>query len=218
MFARCLHALTGDEGQPLKCRRIPMMTCLATTFRGAAGRWLGEGAMRDIADCRLRAAALLALCGLLLAGCSSGATGSGDAAPGESSASVLVKGDAPVGATPNAQGTGTATPNATPIPTPTQTPGNAPASATASAAATSASATPSPTPSATGGSRQASPSVSISATATGSPAMKASPSGSPLPCRDGAACPVGSVGPGGGVVFYDAGSEQPWGPTWRMHQ
>ena len=30
-------------------------------------------------------------------------------------------------------------------------------------------------------------------------------------CAAGIACSVGDVGPGGGLVFYDAGSKQPWG-------
>jgi len=30
-------------------------------------------------------------------------------------------------------------------------------------------------------------------------------------CAAGVSCSVGDVGPGGGVVFYDAGSTQPWG-------
>ncbi|MFM8835538.1 MAG: hypothetical protein ACKOFM_01575, partial [Actinomycetota bacterium] len=35
---------------------------------------------------------------------------------------------------------------------------------------------------------------------------------SAAPCSsDGTGCSVGSVGPGGGVVFYDAGSPQWWG-------
>lgn len=30
-------------------------------------------------------------------------------------------------------------------------------------------------------------------------------------CQPGGACAIGDTGPGGGVVFYDAGAQQPWG-------
>jgi hypothetical protein len=33
----------------------------------------------------------------------------------------------------------------------------------------------------------------------------------PGSCADGGACQVGDTGPGGGVVFFDAGSKQAWG-------
>ena len=35
--------------------------------------------------------------------------------------------------------------------------------------------------------------------------------GSELKCVVGGSCPIGSTGPGGGVIFYDAGTQQSWG-------
>ena len=35
-------------------------------------------------------------------------------------------------------------------------------------------------------------------------------------CADGGACAIGDIGPGGGMVFYDAGSVQPWGRYMEM--
>ena len=37
------------------------------------------------------------------------------------------------------------------------------------------------------------------------------PTTTTLPCARGGACKVGDVGPAGGIVFYDAGTKQPWG-------
>ena len=37
------------------------------------------------------------------------------------------------------------------------------------------------------------------------------PSSVSLTCATGGACAVGDTGPGGGIVFYDAGSPQSWG-------
>lgn len=41
--------------------------------------------------------------------------------------------------------------------------------------------------------------------------LVAAPPASALACRDGGPCKVGDTGPGGGVVFYDAGSLKGWG-------
>lgn len=59
-------------------------------------------------------------------------------------------------------------------------------------------------------SASAEPNASASALPTRPlPTLKPSPSGAP--CRPGGPCGIGRKGPGGGVVFYDAGSEQAWG-------
>lgn len=41
------------------------------------------------------------------------------------------------------------------------------------------------------------------------PTLRPTPSGPP--CKAGGPCGIGRKGPGGGIVFYDAGSEQEWG-------
>ena len=50
------------------------------------------------------------------------------------------------------------------------------------------------------------PAASEVASAQEMPAMS-----SPSCFNDGTGCRIGSVGPGGGVIFYDAGSIQWWG-------
>jgi len=48
------------------------------------------------------------------------------------------------------------------------------------------------------------------ASPTPSPSVPVSPV-VPASCAQGGACAIGDRGPGGGVVFYDAGAAQPWG-------
>ena len=53
-------------------------------------------------------------------------------------------------------------------------------------------------------------------TSTSSPSASVDRQAALGTCADGGACAIGDIGPGGGKVFYDAGSVQPWGRYMEM--